>query len=128
MNKTVIFMAYTALAALGLAGSVIILLVSPGQFGAFTGYLVVLLGLVTTTAVTFWGLNKAKDQINEQSEKLDVVQRQTNGTLSRLIETNDAKTLIIHHKDSELAQRDAEIAELRIMAGLPPKAIQNRDK
>lgn len=124
MNKTVIFITYSVLATIGLIGSVIVLLMAPNQFGSFTGYLIVLLGLVTTTAVTIWGLNKAKAQIeevqNETGVKLDVVQRQTNGTLSRLIDKNDEKTLIIHSKDNEITRLAAENAELRVRLGLPP--------
>lgn len=125
MNKTVVFVVFTILIVLALIETLIILLFSPEHFTTFSGFIVVLIGLASGFAATVWSMKQQKDEIQnvkqETSEKLDVVQRQTNGTLTRLIEQGDAKTLIIHHKDSEIAKRDAEIAELRIMAGLPPK-------
>lgn len=127
MNKTVVFVMFTILIVLALVETLLILLFSPEHFTTFSGFIVVLIGLASGFAATVWSMKQQKEEIQnvktETSEKLDVVQRQTNGTLTRLIEQSDAKTLIIHHKDSELAKRDAEIAELRVMAGLPPKVV-----
>lgn len=113
MNKTVVFITYSTLAALGLIGAVIVILVSPNQFGSFTGYLVVLLGLVTTAAATFWSLGKAKEELanvkEETSTKLDVVQKQTNGTLTKLISMNAEKDTIIKHKDRRIADLEAAL-------------------
>lgn len=130
MNKTVVFVMFTILIVLALVETLLILLFSPEHFTTFSGFIVVLIGLASGFAATVWSMKQQKEEIQnvktETSEKLDVVQRQTNGTLTRLIEQSDAKTLIIHHKDSELAKRDAEIAGLRVMAGLPPKAVTER--
>lgn len=127
MNKTVVFVMFTILIVLALIETLLILIFSPEHFTTFSGFIVVLIGLASGFAATVWSMKQQKEEIqnvkHETSEKLDVVQRQTNGTLTRLIEQGDAKTLIIHHKDSEIAKRDAEIAELRLMAGLPPKAV-----
>lgn len=120
MNKTVIYIGFIALIALSLIEALVLLWFAPEHFATFTAYIAVTLGVASTFAVTIWQLKQHRD---ETSAKLDVVQRQTNGTLTRLIEQGDEKTLIIHHKDSELRKRDAEIAELRIMAGLPPKVV-----
>lgn len=120
MNKTVIYIGFIALIALSLIEALVLLWFAPEHFATFTAYIAVTLGVASTFAVTIWQLKQHRD---ETTAKLDVVQKQTNGTLTRLIEQSDAKTLIIHHKDSELRKRDAEIAELRLMAGLPPKAV-----
>lgn len=81
MNKTVVFITFAALAALGIMGGVYLLAERPDASATFTNLLVLVLGLVVTAAGTFYGLGRA-------NEKLDTVQKQTNGTLSALMEEN----------------------------------------
>lgn len=106
-------MTYAVLVALGLIGTVLLLIVAPQHFGTFTGFVVVLLGLAATTAANFWGLGKAKEQIAEvryeTSEKLDVVQKQTNGTLTKLTEKLEEKNNIITSKDRRIADLEAAL-------------------
>ncbi|WP_433586360.1 hypothetical protein [Microbacterium hydrocarbonoxydans] len=85
MNKTVMFVTFAALAAVGLAGSVLLLIVRPESLSSFTTLLITVLGLATTAAGTFYALGKT-------NEKLDKVDKQTNGTLSALREENDRLT------------------------------------
>lgn len=81
MNKTVIFVTFAALAALGLVAGAYLLVERPDASATFTNLLVVVLGLVISAAGTFYGLGRV-------NEKLDKVQKQTNGTLTALMEEN----------------------------------------
>lgn len=118
MNKTVVFTVFAVLIVLGLIEGMILLLFAPEQFGQLTSYTLILLGLASTFAATVWALGKNKQELenvkSETSTKLDVVQRQTNGTLTKLIDRN-----------RELAELkrilEAENVELRVMLGMPPK-------
>lgn len=127
MNKTVIYVTFVILICLALIEAMVLLLFAPEHFSTLTSFVIILLGLASTFAATVWSLGKNNKEIEkvkeETSAKLDVVQRQTNGTLTRLIEQGDEKTLVIHEQKDQLSKKDAEIAELRIMAGLPPKMI-----
>lgn len=124
MNKTVIFITFAVLVFLALIEVLVILLFAPEHFNTLTSYILILLGLASTFAATVWSLGKNKQELEnvktETSQKLDVVQRQTNGTLTKLITRN-----------TELAQdnreKDTEIAELRIMLGLPPKKVATNE-
>ena len=113
MNKTVVFITYAVLVALGLIGTVLLLIVAPQHFGTFTGFVVVLLGLATSTAANFWQLGKAKEQIQEvrteTSEKLDIVQRQTNGTLTKLTDRLEEKNDIIAKQALLIADFEAAL-------------------
>jgi hypothetical protein len=79
MNKTVVFIAFAVLAALGLIGCMFILVYRPDASATFISLLITVLGLVTSAAVTFYGLGKA-------NEKIDQVVTQTNGINSALRE------------------------------------------
>lgn len=116
MNKTTVYVVFAALVALAIIESLVILTIAPVHFPTFSGFIVVLLGLATTFAATVWAFTKQGQKIEdvkvETSAKLDVVQKQTNGTLTRLIGDNEEKSKIIQ-------DRDAEIAQLRAMLQLP---------
>lgn len=118
MNKTVVFVVFAVLIVLGLIEGMILLLYAPEQFGQLTSYTLILLGLASTFAATVWALGKNKQELEnvkiETSEKLDVVQRQTNGTLTKLIDRN--RELAEHKRNLE-----SENVELRVMLGMPPK-------
>jgi len=90
MNKTVIFITFAALAAVGLAGSVALLILRPEASQDFTTLLITVLGLATTAAGTFYALGK-------QGQELETIKRNTNGTLTA--------------KDNEIASLRATLAE-----------------
>lgn len=92
MNKTVMFVTFSCLAALAISGSVVLAIVKPEANGNYIGFAFQILGLVTVAAGTFYGLGKA-------NEKLEVVRKQTNGTLTGLLRT--------------ISEKDAEIARLK---------------
>lgn len=123
MNKTLIYVTFLVLVVLALIGSTLIIILTPNQFSTFTGFIVVLLGIATTFATTVAALEKTKREVqnvkHETSTKLDVVQKQTNGTLTKLIETNT-------EKDALLAEKDRQIAELEAaLLNAPVKGIRN---
>lgn len=77
MNKNVVFVTFAILAAIGLAGGVYIIAERPDASATFVNLLVLVLGLTTTAAGTFYALGKT-------NEKLAVVEKQTNGANSEL--------------------------------------------
>lgn len=85
MNKTVMFLTFALLAAIGLLGTVALLIFRPESATTFTTLLITVLGLATTAGGTFYMLGKQ----NEQIQKID---KQTNGTLSALRAENDRLT------------------------------------
>lgn len=91
MNKTAIFITFSVLAALGLIGAIVLLIHRPDATATFTALLIQVLGLVAVAAGTFYGFGKTND-------KLDEVQRQTNGNL--------------HRRDLEIERLTAENVEL----------------
>lgn len=92
LSKTVAFVVIGCLAGIGIVGGVLLHIFRPDASATFIGQVVTLLGLVVTAAGTLYGLGKV-------TEKIEVVQKQTNGTLSSLRE--------------QLAEKDAEIAKLQ---------------
>jgi hypothetical protein len=94
---------------LALIGTFLLLIIAPQQFGTFTGFIIVLLGTAASFAATVSSLEKTKSEVRDTSEKLDVVQKQTNGTLSKLIAMNANKEIIIQHKDRRIADLEAAL-------------------
>ncbi|MET0725935.1 MAG: hypothetical protein ABWY36_06260 [Leifsonia sp.] len=88
MNKTVAFITFGALAGIALIGIIILSVLKPDAVGSLTTNITTILGLVTVAAGTLYGLGK-------QGEKLEVIKKQTNGTLSALTEENTRLTDII---------------------------------
>lgn len=88
MNKTAVFITFVALAAVGLIGTVVLIIHRPDATATFTSLLITVLGLATTAAGTFYALGK-------QNEKLDTIKTQTNGNLSAKEEENQRLTNII---------------------------------
>ncbi|MDZ5145329.1 hypothetical protein [Microbacterium testaceum] len=76
MNKTAVFVTFAALAALGIVGSVVLLIHRPDATATFTAFVVQILGIAAVAAGTFYGFGKT-------NEKLEAVQKQTNGTLTK---------------------------------------------
>lgn len=81
MNKTVMFVTFAVLAAVGLAGTVALLIFRPESVQEFTTLLITVLGLATTAGGTFYALGK-------QGEQIQKIDKQTNGTLSALRDEN----------------------------------------
>lgn len=124
MNKTVIFITFAVLVFLALIEALVLLLFAPEHFNTLTSYILILLGLASTFAATVWSLGKNKQELenvkSETSQKLDVVQRQTNGTLTKLITRNNELA-------EENREKEAENVQLRIMLGLPPKKVSSNE-
>ena len=88
MNKTAAVLGFLTLVALGLIGVVVILIVAPTSAGVLTSFVLTVLAVASTSVVLFYGMSK-------QDEKLQVIQRQTNGTLSALSAAIETKDLLI---------------------------------
>lgn len=91
MNKTVVFVTFATLAGLGIIGSAFLLVTRPDASATFSTQLVLILGLVVTAAGTFAALGK-------QGEKLEKIEKQTNGTLSALTDENTRLTNLLIEK------------------------------
>lgn len=91
MNKTAVFVVFSILAALGIVGMLALLIWRPDATATFTAFIVQILGIAVVAAGTFYGFGKT-------NEKLEAVERQTNGNLSR--------------RDAEIERLTAENIEL----------------
>lgn len=76
MNKTAVFITFAALAGIGIVGTLILIIHRPDATATFTSFLLTILSIVSVAAGTFYGFGK-------QGEKLEQIQKQTNGNLSR---------------------------------------------
>ncbi|WP_029259748.1 MULTISPECIES: hypothetical protein [unclassified Microbacterium] len=76
MNKTIIYIVFAVLAALGIVGTLALLFFRPDATATFTAFVIQILGIAAVAAGTFYGFGKT-------NEKLEAVERQTNGNLSR---------------------------------------------
>ena len=85
MNKTVVFVVFAVLAAVGLTGAVVLAVLAPEGSKDFATLLITILGLATTAGGTFYALGR-------QGEQIQKIDKQTNGTLSALREENDRLT------------------------------------
>jgi len=94
VNKTAMFICFSALAAIGIIGAVVLAIHRPDASATFTALIVTVLGLASTAGGTFYALNK-------QGEKIDTIQGQTNGTLSKLREDNQG----LHEENAELREK-----------------------
>ena len=81
MNKTAITMGYFALGAVAIIVVSLIAIFRPDATATIMQFVGTVLGIAFTGAVTFHLLGK-------QNEKLEKVEKQTNGTLSALTEEN----------------------------------------
>lgn len=94
MNKTVIYIVFAILASLGILGTVALLIYRPDASATFTAFVVQILGIAVVAAGTFYGFGKT-------NEKLEEVQKQTNGNLSR----RDAEIERLTQENIELAKQ-----------------------
>jgi len=97
MNKTAVFIVFAALAALGIIGTGLLLAFRPDATATFTAFIVQILGIAAVAAGTFYGFGKT-------NEKLEQVEKQTNGSL--------------HRRDQEIERLTRENMELAKQ--LPP--------
>jgi hypothetical protein len=88
MNKTAVFICFSALAAIGLIGAVVLSIHRPDATATFTSLIVTVLGIAASAAGTFYALGK-------QGEKLEEIKTQTNGNLSRRDEKIDRLTQLL---------------------------------
>lgn len=84
MNRTAVFLAFVAIAIAGFAGVVVIVVVRPDATATIINTLITLLTIVSGFAITAYSLTKVDG-------KVEVVKKQTNGTLTALIESNRVK-------------------------------------
>lgn len=106
MNKTVVFVTFVALAAIGIIGATILSLANSPSIDKYVTFLVTILGLVSVAAGTFAALRDVKKTQDDQNTTLETVKRQTNGTLSSLLRDRDEKAI-------ENARLRAELAALK---------------
>lgn len=102
MNKTAAFLAFTALAGIMIVGVVLLLLFRPEAVGSLITLVGTVLALVAGFALNLYMTSK-------QGEKIEQIQKQTNGTLSA---------------------KDAEIDRLRAISarnGINPDADEHKD-
>lgn len=104
MNKTLLFIVFAILTALGLAGYLVVLLLRPEHAVAYVGTLVMLLGLVSASATTFYMLGK-------QQRTLEEVKTQTNGNLTALREQ-------VESKDAQIAELQRQLVQ--VVGAAPP--------
>ncbi|GLK17749.1 hypothetical protein [Herbiconiux flava] len=102
MNKTVVFVCFIILAAVGLTGAVVILIIKPEASATFTTLLVTVLGLAVSAAGTFYALGK-------QGEKLDTIARQTNGTTSAIVNENIRLTRLLAERGTAPTSDEVEV-------------------
>lgn len=81
MNRTVIFVTFSVLAALGIGGTLVLLIHRPDASATFTAFIITILGLVSVAAAQFYGFGKVTEKAAVQTEKLETIERNTNGRL-----------------------------------------------
>lgn len=106
MNKTAAFLAFSALAAVGLIGSVVLAIHRPDATATFTGLIVTVLGLAATAAGTFYAFGKQGEKLEAQGEKLDVIGKNVNGNSSRLL---DAVEKLLAERGVSITQDAPEV-------------------
>lgn len=99
------FVTFAVLAGLGIIGSAFLLVHRPDASATFNTQTILLLGLVTTAAGTFAALDR-------QGKKLEQIEKQTNGNLSR--------------RDEEITMLRAQLSENGITPIAGPATIAGR--
>lgn len=85
LSKNLAFSAIAIIVILGIIGVVLLYVYRPEAVATFIGTIVTLAGILTTAITMIYSLGKI-------GERVQVVERQTNGTLSALREENDRLT------------------------------------
>ncbi|MFS0714104.1 hypothetical protein ABC195_09475 [Microbacterium sp. 2P01SA-2] len=99
LSKNLVFAAVSIMIVLGLAGVVLLHLFRPDASATLVQTIVQFAGILTTLVTVLYGLGKVGDRI-------EVVRKQTNGTLSALREEIERKEAVIqqlHGEKTELA-------------------------
>jgi uncharacterized membrane protein len=91
LSKNLAFAAVALIVLFGVIGAVLLFIFRPDATATFIQMIVTFAGILTSAIVLLYGLGKVQ-------ERIEVVQKQTNGTLSAL-----------HEK---LAEKDAELARV----------------
>jgi len=99
MNKTIIAGVFLCVILGAICGNVVLGIFAPAQLTAFNGSVITILGVGSAGIVTIYGLGK-------QGEKLEQIQKQTNGTLSGLRQEN-----------TELRETNAALREQLVATG-----------
>ncbi|MBH0054490.1 hypothetical protein I6E74_09965 [Salinibacterium sp. SWN139] len=81
MNKTAITLGYFGLGMVAVVGVITTVIFAPDAKDDVIQFVGTIMAVASTGAVTFYMLGK-------QNEKVETIQKQTNGTLSKLMEEN----------------------------------------
>lgn len=103
MNKNIVFVAIAALTGIGFIIGGILAVFRPEGFLTFTGYVGTTIISITGFAIAFYSLNKV-------GEKIEQVEKQTNGRLTSRDEENEKlrqENLALHRKNAELEKNNA---------------------
>ncbi|MDY0827537.1 hypothetical protein SK224_00185 [Microbacterium sp. BG28] len=98
LSKNLAFAAVAIIVVLGVIGVVLLHLFRPDASATFIQTIATFAGILTTTITLLYGLGKVQ-------ERVEVVQKQTNGTLSEL-------RAQLAEKDAEIAKHQADKVEL----------------
>lgn len=85
MNRNLVFIIFALVVGIGIVGMTLIILIRPDATATMLNSLVILLGLLSGFAVTAHGLTQL-------TKKVEQVEKQTNGTLSKKDEEISALT------------------------------------
>jgi hypothetical protein len=94
MNRTLVFVVFACAVVVSIASVTVIAILRPEATGTIVNTIVVLLTVLSGFAVTAYGLIKVTD-------KVETVQKQTNGTLSAKDARIDELTSIILRMERE---------------------------
>jgi phage shock protein PspC (stress-responsive transcriptional regulator) len=101
-NRSVVlaaFVTFACLVALGIIGYIVMAVIKPEKSDQYFAVLLQLLGLASIAGGYFWGQNK-------QNQKIETIKRQTNGTLSTLIERVDEQASTIKKQEAIITKQD----------------------
>lgn len=110
-NKTGVlaaFVTFACLVALGIIGYIVLTLIKPEKSDQYFAVLLQLLGLASLAGGYFWGQGR-------QNQKIELIKKQTNGTLSSVIERNDALASKNNTLETERSVLQKEVEFLRDM-------------
>ncbi|SIT88866.1 hypothetical protein SAMN05880579_2040 [Microbacterium sp. RU1D] len=94
VSSTVVLVVVGALLLVGLGGAILIHIIRPDASATYTAQALQFLGFMVTVLTIVYGVNKVSAQVG-------TVQKQTNGTLSKLQEDNQR----LHAEKAELLRQ-----------------------
>ena len=110
MNRTVVFVTFAVLAALGIGGTLVLLIHRPDASATFTAFIITILGPVSVAAAQFYGFGKVTEKTDAQNEKLATIERNTNGRLHSRDEEIQRLTNLLIEKDIDSNEDDPKHA------------------